>query len=64
MRRDIKHGNLASAVGLRPSQLSERLAGKTPWRLGELWAACDALGVQLSTLIEAAERSSNDRIPA
>ena len=38
---EIKHSELAEALGMSPTSLSARMTGKLPWTQDEMYAVCD-----------------------
>lgn len=48
----IKQAIAATITGLDQSTISRRFTGEIPWRLNELEALADKLGITLSTLLE------------
>lgn len=53
-RANKTQSDLAAKLGISQAQVSKRLQGRIPWRLDELVATSDLLGVPLSTLLVAA----------
>ena len=51
VRRDMTQGQLATAAGMTPTALSARLRGEREFRLSELHAISEALGVRLADLM-------------
>jgi len=51
VRREMTQGQLAIATGMTPTALSARLRGEREFRLSELHAISEALGVRLSDLM-------------
>lgn len=49
--RSVTQADLSAALAIPQSQVSARLRGVVDWRLGELYAVADRLGVTLHDLI-------------
>lgn len=49
---DIEHSDFAREIGLSKSAVSQRLNGHKQWKLSEMYAAMDFLGLPYSALPE------------
>lgn len=57
VRSGQKQVEVARALGMKPVLLCERLSGRTGWRVRELFAIADIVGVPLAEIISAADRT-------
>lgn len=50
-RRRVTQADIASALNLPQSQVSERLRGVVDWRLAELFTVANVLGVSIGAIV-------------
>ena len=50
-RKRYTQSDIADALGLTQTAISNRLSGKTPWDINELSVTADLLGVPLTRLL-------------
>lgn len=51
-RRGIRQEGAAATLGLSQAAISRRLAGEVPWRIEELEALAELLGIPLAELLQ------------
>lgn len=57
-RQRVSQRSLAERMGLSQAQISERMCGNVPFRLPELEAVADALGVPVSQFLPVPARAA------
>lgn len=62
-KRNVPQARLQQKLGLSQSAVSRRLNGLTPLTVGELFAACDVLGVNAAQLVAEVWEARSDGTP-
>jgi transcriptional regulator with XRE-family HTH domain len=50
-RAGVEQKQIAEALGYHPSQVTKRMRGEIEWRLNELQAIADLIGVPIAVLV-------------